>query len=134
MNILLLEDGPFLQDLKGWLNDVIGRAFPNSKCEVTLICSPSEALEVIKSSTKGTFDFVVSDGTKWKDAYTAAIKKFGREKVVVYSGDPNIVWRLKDDFVVDAYIKGREDRDEWKTMSGLAKVVAQKLRDLAPKS
>ncbi len=136
MNILLLEDGVLGRDLATLLRHFINMAFPASKCEIILIDSVWEAVDVIDISPQDAFDFVVSDGTRWEGVYTAAIEKFGRERVVVYSGDSSLVWRLRDDSTVDAYIKSARAGvgDAWKTPAELANVVAQKLKDLAPNS
>ncbi len=64
------------------------------------------------------FDFVWSDGTGWKQCYTAAVKKFGKENVIVYTGDRYLVGDLSKEGIT-AFIKSATDEDVYRTPSGV---------------
>lgn len=108
-HVLVMEDEPDLGKLCQLLLEDEGY-------QVTLIPGQQKALAILTSNTH--FDIVCSDGTGWKQCYTAAIKKFGKENVIVYTGDLYLVESLSQDGIT-AFIKSASDEEEYRTLSGI---------------
>ena len=117
-HVLVMEDGPTFGLLCKLLLEDEGY-------QVTLISGQQEALAVLHGNTH--FDFVWSDGTGWKQCYMAAVKKFGKENVVVYTGNRYLVEALSEEGI-KAFIKGASDEDIYRTPFG----VIEEIKKLFP--
>lgn len=108
-HVLIMEDEPAI----GLLSKLL---LEDEGYYVTLISGQQEALAVLHGNTH--FDFVWSDGKGWKECYMAAVKKFGKESVIVYTGDRYLAESLSEEGIT-AFIKSASDEEEYRAPSGI---------------
>ena len=114
--VLVMEDEP-------GIGDSLKKMFDYNGLDATLITTPNDGLKILEGQQ---FDFVVSDGEGWQSCYNRAIDLYSMKKVVIYSGNRELVGQLKRQGYL-VYIKGSQNNDTIKSPGGLVDEVKRLL-------
>lgn len=79
--ILLMEDEPLI-------GEALQELLEKNNYKVDWVTNTTDAMGILRGGT--SYDFVLSDGSGWRECYELAIVNFGNHRVVIFTGTEEI--------------------------------------------